>query len=239
MNQGSDIGKSHGMPSAETKAAAQAAEGPARQRLAAAVAGVALVLGCTMAVAAPVQLTRAQFTLQTAGLSTVVENFEGFSIGNQPNPMTLANGSYTSPFPFVADILVFCNSGTNCLVDQLTANQPRTFSMFPAGTSYWASDFYAIASNDEFSVTVVGVSGTTVFTGSGAADFWSFNDAAGLLSVSFRNLGNLGGTGNYSFDNVTTAAAGAVPEPASWALVGLALAAMGSTRRMAGRRRPS
>jgi hypothetical protein len=65
-----------------------------------------------------------------------------------------------------------------------------------------------------------------VFTHATNDSFWGFGDAAGLLSVSFFNLGTGSSMANYSFDNVTT-----VPEPGTLALLGLGLAGRGASLR--------
>ena len=182
-------------------------------------AALALAASATTASATPIELTRAQFTAATAGIPTVVETFEEFAEGLHSSPLTLSNGTYTSTSPLVnANAPLLCgNPVGKCLLDSSDNTSGRLFSALPANTDFWSTDFRALLNGaDLFQVTVVGASGTAVFTQT-AGDFWGFADSAGLTSVTFLDLGSV----NYSFDNVTTAApTQTVSEPTSVALLG-------------------
>lgn len=181
--------------------------------------GTTALMVVNMASAVPIELTAAQFTSQTVGLATIIEDFEGFVTGNQLNPLTLANGTAIFPgVPYVLADPFFCPNSTNCLMDN-GITSPRIFAALPAGTTYWGADFTQVllGHSDTFRVTVVGGSGMLTIEAI-ERDFWGFNDALGISSVSFLNLGS-GSTFfvNYSFDNVTTASS--VPTPSTLMLL--------------------
>jgi len=189
------------------------------KKLACAVfAGSLVFVGLGTAQALPVELTAVQFAAQTVGLTTVVETFETFATGLQSSPLTLSNGNYTSSYPDISNDPSFCGGTTKCLIDGNNA-VTRTFSAFPVDTTFWGTDFHTVTPMSIFQVTVIGLSGTSIFTHATTGNFWGFYDSAGLSSVSFENFGSGATLGNYSFDNVTTA----VPEPASLSLVALGL----------------
>lgn len=179
--------------------------------------GATALLGAGTAGAIPTELTAAQFLAQIAGLATIVEDFEGFPVGNQSSPLAIANGTATLPgVAFVGPDI--CTTLNNCLWDNADILGARSFAGLPAGAAFWGTDFLPLGPSNPFRVTVVGGSGTLTVEAAGR-DFWGFHDALGISSVSFLNLGTGGSFGNYSFDNVTTAAAAAVPEPSTWALL--------------------
>lgn len=181
--------------------------------------GTTALMVVNMASAVPIELTAAQFTSQTVGLATIIEDFEGFVTGNQLNPLTLVNGTAIFPgVPYVLAEPIFCPNSTNCLIDNSDVTSPRIFSVLPAGTTYWGADIGQVqfGGSDTLRVTVVGGSGMLTTEAIGR-DFWGFNDALGISSVSFLNLGSGSAFANYSFDNVTTASS--VPTPSTLMLL--------------------
>jgi hypothetical protein len=203
------------------------------------IAAAILVLPATSA-AAPIELSLAQWTTLTAALPQTVVDFESFALGAHPSPLTLANGTYTSPVPFVSDTALICGTaGDRCLIDN-TSNFhfPRVFSGLPAGTTFWAAtDFYSISPVDDdiFRVTVVGNSGVSLFTHKLADGFVGYTDPTGLLTVTFEIVGEgIPGSGffNYGLDDITTAPA-VIAEPLSVLLIGTGL--LGWRRRASAR----
>jgi hypothetical protein len=189
--------------------------------------GTTALMVANMASAVPIELTAAQFTSQTVGLATIIENFEGFVTGNQSNPLTIANGTAIFPgVPYVLAEPISCPNSTNCLIDNSNITSPRIFSALPTGTTYWGADIGQvlfgfsnigqIQVSDPLRVTVVGGSGILTIEAIGR-DFWGFHDTLGISSVSFLNLGSGGTIANYSFDNVTTA--NSVPTPSTLMLL--------------------
>jgi hypothetical protein len=178
--------------------------------------------------AVPIELSAAAFASATAGLPSTIENFEGFSAGVHGSPFALDNGVFTTSggIPVISDASVFCGtSPDHCLISSDVGGD-RAFSNLPLGTAFWATDLFTINSTNVFRVTVIGIDGASVFTHATTDSFWGFADAAGLLSVSFFNLGTGSSMANYSFDNVTT-----VSEPTTLALLGIGLAGLGFLRR--------
>jgi hypothetical protein len=185
--------------------------------------------------AAPIQVTSAEFNAAIVGLTTVVEDFEAFAIGVQPDPFTFANGTVTVAGigdPAIVNQDYSCGvagDGDACLL----ANglwELRTISGLPAGTTLWAvTDFFALKPDNAFRITVTGNSGSSVFDRSTAA-FYGFSDPTGLISISFQNLFIPPGFSNFSFDDIVTAGPAPIPEPASLTLLGLGLAGIGARR---------
>jgi hypothetical protein len=197
---------------------------------------LALLAPAGAALAAPVQLTNAQFTAAIAGLPTQTENFEGFAAGNYASPFTLANGTYTATTPSITDSTFLCAPGSRCLIDQDSLSGTRAFSSLPANTGFWSASFQTFDRDDVFRVTVTGGSGESVFQVAGTTTFLGFSDPAGLTRIAVENLGNGGDRGNYSFDNVTTATLAAltpVPVPGSLPLVAAGLLGLWGLRRRA------
>jgi len=188
-------------------------------------------------IAAPIQIDEATFLSGIVGLIIITEDFESFSIGNQPtNQITLSNGTYQSPLPRV----IFGSTNSNILIDNLDILAPRTFTNFATGTQFWGADFL-VSDAGEYDVTVIGNSGTFTLLaerGNQFNNFIGFSDSLGLLSISvstvdFSNSGGGGkGIGNYAFDNVITAMV--VPLPASIWLFGSGLFGVVCTARRQG-----
>jgi hypothetical protein len=182
------------------------------------------------AVATPILLNSAGFTTAIAPLAAVVENFEGFSVGNKPSTLVLANSTYSSNSVFIANGFI---SPTHTLINNAPdPSTGRIFSSFAQDTVLFGLQIGAFGLSDILDITVVGRDGTLVLQQSISSfgGFIGFQDAQGLISVTFKDIGTGFGAANYDFDNVTTAAA-SIPEPASIALVGAALAGMGLSRR--------
>jgi hypothetical protein len=206
------------------------------RRLLAAIGTCAVVfVGNSSATANPIQLTEAQFAVATTGSPTIVETFESFSVGTQPEPFVFANGSFSItgvPVPDIFGGTGNCGSTGKCLGVGSNSDAARDFSAFPAATVYWSTDiFFWGTTTDTLRATVVGASGTSVFDYAAATpQFVGFGDPLGLISVSFTNMGPTVYL-NYTFDNVTTAASSPVPEPvSSLVLLGMGLAAVGVQR---------
>jgi hypothetical protein len=204
----------------------------------------------SLAYAAPIFVSRSDFSASTIGTSSIVETFQSFPTNQEiapvnpfgpfvtaPFTINVATGTYTANRPYFIDAASsFAAVGVASIM--LANNQPdldvgRTFGGFAAGSTLFGIDLYQIRGvplnqNDILVITVVGSSGVLsaqrtmaqVTTGS---NFLGFFDAAGLVSVTFRNIGSFDpmtgefiGRANYYMDNATTAAISnvvSVPEP--------------------------
>jgi hypothetical protein len=169
--------------------------------------------------AAPIQLSAATFTSALDPTTAVVEDFEDFQAGYEPSTLQLANSTFNSPNPYVGNILLFPTRG---LLDQAGAG--TAFSNFRAGTTLFGLNLAGFVSSDQLEITVQGEDGLSIFQAriSSFGGFFGVQDDRGLISVSFRDLGNGNGQGNYGFDNVVTGTT-VLPEPGSLALACLGL----------------
>jgi hypothetical protein len=168
------------------------------------IAALALIGVLTSGVtqAQPVQLTESQFQQQTAGLTSIIENFDAMPLGTPASPLQLANGKFYGEPQIMNGLWCLLSP---CLTVGLTV--PPEFTDFPAGTSFWSGRIIYASSGDVLEATIVGGSGTQSFvlpstgfvTG---GTFTGFHDPAGLHSVSFRLIQ---GQTNYSFDDVSVA----------------------------------
>lgn len=207
---------------------------------------LALTLGAftfgQAAQATPIQLDATQFASQTKDLSVTTEDFTAAD-GLKPNPYTFKNGTFTGHTPVIVGRGTSCPNSFWCLADAGLPQSPKTFSLLPAGTQFWAADLSIETRTDNpFDITVTGGSGTLEITGlvMDKLNFLGFFDPLGILSVSFLNKGTQVGNSRqysfYSFDNIRTAGGlavdpVAVSEPGTLALLGLGLLGLGMVRR--------
>lgn len=159
--------------------------------------------------AQPVSLSESEFATRTAELPKVAENFNGFAFGQQPSPLTIANGVYLGN-PSIGQP-PWCFSSP-CLSTGIASG---TFEEFPAGTAYWSARIHPVSGSQAILITVTGRSGTREFESSPTpwtipGRFVGFHDPRGLLRVSFRQVPE---TTNYSLDDVVTAVAAEPPQP--------------------------
>lgn len=164
------------------------------------------------------------FVRATQNLGVVLDGLARFTPGFQNSQtLVLFNGVYTAPSPFIRyltpeeAVLVSDTFGTfvsDAILSGNDVREPRTFSSFPAGTTYWGASLVC-SSGAEFDITVVGRSGTQTFTavrGNSLNGFLGVHDPRGLISISIKAVpfgssgGSTIGVGNYSFDNIMTAA---------------------------------
>ena len=160
------------------------------------------ILGLTFissVLAAPVQLTETQFTDQTTGFPTIVETFEGFPLGPQTSPFTIANGTYTGSPSIFFDAWCFVSQCMNSNIAD------GTFDGLPTGTTFWGVKILPASSGDVLQVTVTGNSGVLQIEipEEGEMFFLGFSDPTGLNSIDFHLVQ---GFTNYAFDDVTTTA---------------------------------
>jgi MYXO-CTERM domain-containing protein len=184
------------------------------------------VLACVNASAAPSLLDASNFAVAIAPLTSVVENFEAFQQGYKSSPLQLANSSFSSPNPYVGNFGLFPTQG---VIDQ--GGGAISFSDFLSGTTVFGANLAGYVASDLLEVTVVGRGGTSTFRSSinSYHGFMGVEDAQGLISVGFKDLGSGPLSGNYGFDNVTVGVA-AIPEPPPAALASLGLLMLGLLR---------
>lgn len=188
--------------------------------------------------AAPIQLSVAEFIDQVHGSgSGQIEGFEGdtpYRSNARPTPFVFQNGTFTPPGAVSVvgtgsadDTLLFCGVvGDRCLTDRNQTGGVRSFSAFPEGTTHIGITLHYLNPSNPINVVITGGSGVLDITETGTS-FLGFTDPLGITSVTFENLGPLGGY-NYSFDDVITAQ---VPEPSTLALFCMGLAGLILRRR--------
>ncbi|MCA9050687.1 MAG: hypothetical protein KDA89_18240 [Planctomycetaceae bacterium] len=181
--------------------------------------------GRTRAPEGPVLVQGRDFADATAGMQVVVDGFESLTAGPQgDSTLQLTNGTYIGG---TAAYIHYAESGPdldlyneifnvsfsgNSLSDSI--QEPRTFTNFPSGTTYWGIEI-ADLDSAEFDIVIVGNSGTRILEAVRHGDlngFLGVHDPQGLISVSittvdFSSSGGGGfGLSNYYMDNVVTAA---------------------------------
>ena len=181
--------------------------------------------------AVPMLLSETEFAAATLGTTPVVEDFEGFAVGNLTSPVTLANATYTSVLPQIRQ------DAPNNPTKRLFENAPdpvggRVFSSFPTDTMLFGTDLAPLsdfALQQILDISVLGVSGALDIQLSFLElnEFFAVSDPLDLISISFENIGFGGARTAWGFDNVTTAA---IPEPTTLALLSLGLAGKGFAR---------
>lgn len=169
--------------------------------------------------AAPILVTANEFAAAAARLDSIVDDFESYTPGDQPNPFTIANGTFEHIFALpqvaVSDSPTICGADNQCLAGGISGT--RTFTNFPMGTTYWAADIRKLTAGTLVdSMIVTGVGGTLVVNDFVVPSFLGISDDQGLLSIDFYDSGG----GFISYDNVTVL----VPEPSTITLLGMGLA---------------
>jgi hypothetical protein len=169
---------------------------------------------------APARIDRARFSEILSGAQAVVIEALDYEGHAGDNPYRLANGTLRSTATGRSGTLPTIGSAPCSGEDgpfrsnALDVNDPGStsvFSEFPEGTTLWSTRVCFMNPEDVLEVSVVGGSGTLTFTA--AADtlesFLGFEDAAGLSSVTIRNVGADGRRpSSYFYDEITTARAG-------------------------------
>lgn len=183
--------------------------------------------------AIPTQLNEGDFATAISGLSVLTETFDTTPGSSQSSPFEILNGSFSASSTIVifdgAFSDTFCGQSGDVCIGAANIGGDRTFSALPAGTTFWGSDVFFLGADDEFTISVVGGSGTlnvnAVSPGS-LNGFFGFNDPLGITSVTFAHSGN---GSNYTFDNIVTASpAEALPAPSAIAILGFGLLALGA-----------
>jgi hypothetical protein len=163
--------------------------------------------------------------------STTID-FESTTPGLQPDPLTIGDATFTSPGNIYVSDFLFDGNLQACAAfePECNAELDVSFASAISGLTFLASGDESASTLTVFLSFLGGATSTVLFTLDGNLSTYDLIDLSSYSNILSFSL-NTDDSYGLSYDDFTYDVAGAVPEPATWAMMILGFGAVGFAMR--------